>query len=118
VHDHGIIRRPLPNLLKKDSFLWNASHIEAFNTLKKQDDSNTSFSATLVLALLNFSQLFTIETDASGSGIRVVLMQNGQPIAFYGQALGPKASAQSTYHKEALAILQALKRWRHYFMGG
>jgi hypothetical protein len=37
-------------------------------------------------------------------------MQNGQPIAFYGQALGPKASAQSIYHKEALAILQALKR--------
>jgi hypothetical protein len=112
VHDHGIIRRPLPNLLKKDSFLWNASHIEAFNTLKNK------MTATLVLSLLNFSQLFTIETDASGSGIRVVLMQNGQPIAFYGQALGPKASAQSIYHKEALAILQALKRWMHYFMGG
>jgi hypothetical protein len=32
--------------------------------------------------------------------------------------LGPKVSAQSTYHKEALVILQALGRWRHYFLGG
>jgi hypothetical protein len=45
-------------------------------------------------------------------------MQRGQPIAFYFEALGPKASAQSIYHKEALAILQALRKWRHYFLGG
>jgi hypothetical protein len=32
--------------------------------------------------------------------------------------LGPKAFAQSTYHKEALTILEALKKWRHYFVGG
>jgi hypothetical protein len=45
-------------------------------------------------------------------------MQQGKPLAFFSQALGPKAAAQSTYHKEALAILLALKRWRHYFLGG
>jgi hypothetical protein len=70
-----------------------------------------------VLALPNFSLPFILETDASGSGIGVVLMQQGRPIAFYSQALGPKASAQSTYHKEALAILQALKKWKHYILG-
>jgi predicted Zn-dependent protease len=37
---------------------------------------------------------------------------------FYIQALGPKAAAQSTYHREASAILEAIKRWRHYFLGG
>jgi hypothetical protein len=41
-------------------------------------------------------------------------VQKGRPITFYSQALGPKASAQSTYHKEALSILRALKKWRHY----
>jgi hypothetical protein len=45
-------------------------------------------------------------------------MQQGRPLAFYSQSLGPKALAQSIYHKEALAILLALKRWRHYFLGG
>jgi hypothetical protein len=32
--------------------------------------------------------------------------------------LGPKAAAQSTYYKEALTIMQALKKWRHYLLGG
>jgi hypothetical protein len=31
--------------------------------------------------------------------------------------LGSQNSAQSIYEKEALAILQALKKWRHYFLG-
>jgi hypothetical protein len=71
-----------------------------------------------VLALPDFTLPFILETDASGAGIGSVLMQQGRPIAFYSEALGPRASAQSTYHKEALAILQSLKRWRHYFLGG
>jgi hypothetical protein len=32
--------------------------------------------------------------------------------------LGQKTATQSTYHKEALAILLALTKWRHYFLGG
>jgi hypothetical protein len=61
-------------------------------------------SSTPILAMPNFPTPFTIETDASGTGIGAILMQNGKPIAFYSQALGPKAYAHSTYHKEALAI--------------
>jgi hypothetical protein len=45
-------------------------------------------------------------------------MQNSQPIGFFSQALGPKASSQTTYDKEAMAVIQALKKWRHYFFGG
>jgi transposase InsO family protein len=67
--------------------------------------------------LPNFSLPFTIETGASGFGIGVVLMQQGKPITFYSQSLGPKAFAQSVYHKEALPILQALKKWTHYVLG-
>jgi len=44
-------------------------------------------------------------------------MQGKQPIAFYSQCLGPKTNAMSVYEKEALAILHALKKWRHYFLG-
>jgi hypothetical protein len=31
------------------------------------------------------------------------------------QAIGPKAAALSTYDKEALAIIEAIKKWKHYF---
>jgi hypothetical protein len=44
-------------------------------------------------------------------------MQQGRPIAYFSQSLGPKALVQSTYHKEALTILESLKRWRHYILG-
>lgn len=55
-----------------------------------------------------------LEADASGNDIGAVLMQNGKPISFMSRTLGIKASAMSTYEKEALAILEALKKWKHY----
>ena len=72
-------------------------------------------SSPPVLALPDFSQPFILETDASGHGIGAVIMENGQPIAFFSKTLGPKATAASTYEKEAMAILEALKKWKHYF---
>uniref|UniRef100_A0A8R7R865 Integrase catalytic domain-containing protein n=1 Tax=Triticum urartu TaxID=4572 RepID=A0A8R7R865_TRIUA len=70
-----------------------------------------------VLALANFTEPFVLEIDASGSGIGAVMMQQGKPIAYYSSSLCPKNAALSTYEKEALAILAALKKWRHYFLG-
>jgi hypothetical protein len=112
IQGYGVICRPLHDLLKKDAFNWTPQLSIAFQTLKDK------LSIALVLALPNFSLPFVLETDASRFRLGVVLMQQGRPIAFYSEALGPKASAQSTYYKEAFAILQALKRWRHYFLGG
>lgn len=42
-------------------------------------------------------------------------MQKGKPIAFLSKVIGPKATGLSTYDKEAMAILEALKKWKHYF---
>jgi hypothetical protein len=53
-----------------------------------------------ILTLPNFSLPFTLETNAYGCGIVAVLMQQGQPITFFSQVLGPRTSDQSTYHKE------------------
>jgi hypothetical protein len=36
---------------------------------------------------------------------------------YYSVSLGPKNADLSTYEKEALALLEAVKRWRHYFLG-
>jgi hypothetical protein len=111
IKDFGVIYRPLHDLLKKDAFCWTPLQSEAFNTLKQR------LSSAPVLAMPDFSHPFTLETDASGKGIEAVLMQRARPIAFFSQSLGPKGTAQSVYHKEAIAILEALKKWRHYFLG-
>jgi len=69
---------------------------------------------TPVLALPNFQEPFTIETDACHDGIGAVLMQQGQPIAYLSKALGEKHKALSIYEKEFLALIMAVERWRAY----
>jgi hypothetical protein len=101
----------LHDLLKKGNFLWTASHDSAFKQLQH------ALINAPVLALPNFTEAFTLETDAFGSGIGAVIMQQGCPIAYFSTALCPKNAAMSTYEKEALAIIESLKRWRHYFLG-
>jgi hypothetical protein len=44
-------------------------------------------------------------------------MQQARPLAYFSRALGPKNAALSVYDKEALAIMESLKKWRHYFLG-
>jgi hypothetical protein len=44
-------------------------------------------------------------------------MQEGRPIAYYSSSLCPRNALLSTYEKEAMAIIESLKRWRHYFLG-
>jgi hypothetical protein len=111
IRGYGQICRPLYDLLKKDSFSWTDTHTAAFLQLKQ------SLTEAPVLALPNFTIPFILECDASGSGIGLVLMQNKRPIAYYSKSLGPKVTALSTYEKEAIAILESLKKWRHYLIG-
>ena len=67
-----------------------------------------------MLALLNFSQTFVIECDASGFGMGAVLMQGGRPLAYYSQALKGKNLFLSTYEKVLLALVLSVKKWRPY----
>lgn len=66
---------------KKDNFHWSKAATIAFQELKQV------MLSPQVLALPNLSQPFMIETDASGFGIGVVLLQSGRPIAFTSKAL-------------------------------
>jgi hypothetical protein len=68
-----------------------------------------------VLALQDFSLPFTLEVDASDFGLGAILMQHDKPISFFSRTIGPGSAGLSTYDKEAMAILEALKKWKHYF---
>ncbi|XP_015688048.1 uncharacterized protein LOC107303452 [Oryza brachyantha] len=111
IKGYGVICRPLHDMLKKDGFHWGEEQTQAFESLK------TCLCHSPVLTLPNFNEPFTLETDASGKGIGAVLIQKGNPIAYFSKSLGPKAAAQSIYEKESIAILEALKHWRHYILG-
>jgi hypothetical protein len=113
VRNFGIISKPLTELLKKNSlFIWTSEHEHSFAALRK------ALTHSPVRALPDFSKPFYIETDASGLGIRAVLMQEGHPLAFISKALGPKSLGLSTYEKEYMAILLAIQQRRPYLQHG
>jgi len=89
-------------------FVWIDLQEQAFVALKQ------TLTSAPVLALVDFSKPFSVETDASGTGIGAVLMQNGHPLAYLSRALGPRSRGLSTYEKEYMAILMAVEQWRSY----
>ncbi|CAN6166876.1 unnamed protein product [Urochloa humidicola] len=109
VRNFGIISKPLTELLKKHAiFVWTVEHDKSFQALKH------ALCSAPVLAMPDFSKVFSLETDASGSGIGAVVLQQGHPLAFISKALGPRSQGLSTYEKEYMAILMAIQQWRPY----
>lgn len=111
VQSYGKICAPLTQLLKKDALGWNEEANRAFNQLKQ------AMITTPVLALPNYNKDFILECNASRKGIGAVLMQEGHPIAFISKALAPKHLGLSTYEKELMAIVYAVRKWGHYLLG-
>jgi hypothetical protein len=80
--DFITVATPINELTKKEvPFKWGEAQQKAFEELK------TKLTTTPVLALLDFSKIFEIECDASGIGIRGMLMQERRPIAYFSEKL-------------------------------
>ncbi|KAL0325112.1 UNVERIFIED_CONTAM: Retrovirus-related Pol polyprotein from transposon [Sesamum radiatum] len=108
IKGYGVISKPLTLLLKKNACEWNHEAEEAFNQLKEV------MTTAPVLAMPDFSKPFIVETDASGKGIGVVLMQEDRSITYQSKALAAKNLGLSTYEKEFLALILAVTKWRYY----
>ncbi|MCH81226.1 retrotransposon protein [Trifolium medium] len=111
IKSYAQIASPLTELLKKDGFHWNTDAETAFHKLKQ------AITTAPVLGLPNFSEPFTLETDASGTGVGAVLGQRGHPIAYFSKKLSLRRQKQSAYIRELLAITEALAKFRHYLLG-
>ena len=63
------------------------------------DNLKEVMSSCPVLFLLDLSQPFVLECDASGEGIGAVLMQGGHPIAFESRKFLPHDRLYPIYDK-------------------
>ena len=102
---------PFTDLTKKGAFKWDE---EAQITMDKMKEV---MSTCPVLALPDFSLPFTLECDASGEGIGVVLMQKRHPLAYESRKLRGPELLYSIYDKEKTAIMHALAKFWQYLVG-
>jgi hypothetical protein len=74
-----------------------------------------------VLVLPDPSLPFVVHTDASGYAVGGVLMQDQgkglQPIAYLSKKMQDAETRYPVHEQELLAIIHALKSWRHYLLG-
>ncbi|XP_073000151.1 uncharacterized mitochondrial protein AtMg00860-like [Typha latifolia] len=85
VVNYDKVAAPLTTLLRKGAFTWTDKARDAFKVMKK------AMISYPVLALADFTKLFTIECDASIIDIGAILMQEGRPMAYMGKALSERS---------------------------
>jgi len=66
------------------------------------------------MVLPDFKKTFQVRYDTSGVAIGVVLIQDNKFVAYFNEKLNETKRKYSTYDKEFYAIIQVLKKWRHY----
>ncbi len=97
------------------SFNWTTECHQAFETLKQKLLSND------LLAFPNLSQPMIISTDASDFAIGAVLSQeidgHERPIAYTSRVLSRPERNYPTVEREALAVVDALQKFRCYTFG-
>ena len=67
--------------------------------------------------MLDIQQPFEIEIDASGYGMGGVLMKRRKPNCFHLETFSKPVMGYPTYDRELYALVQSVKKWKHYLMG-
>jgi hypothetical protein len=109
IPDFSRVAKPMTELLKtRVKFDWSQKCEDAFHVLRQH------LTIAPVLAQPDNTKSFDVYCDASGTGLGCVLMQDNRVIAYASRALRPHEQNYPTHDLELVAVVHALKIWRHY----
>lgn len=116
VKGFAYIANSLNALPKKGSkFEWTEACADAFDKLKR------ALISAPILAYPDFTKEFLLFVDASSTGIGFTLAQtqNGKEvvIAYNGRGLNQAEKNYSTTEREALALVEGIKKFQPYLFG-
>ena len=92
------------------SFSLSSEAEQAFEDLK-------SIIAKAAVSAIDESSPFEVETDASNVTIAATLNQRGRPVVFFSRTLQGSELKHSALEKEAQAIVESIRHWRHFLTG-
>ena len=107
VRNFSSIASPLTDVFRQTQFDWNPAAERAFQQLK------IVLTTAPVLRLPDINKLFDVATDASGTGIGAVLLQDTHLVSYFSEKLNDAKGRYSNYDRELYAVVQSLKFWRH-----
>jgi hypothetical protein len=110
IRDFSQIHVPLIECMKKGVFQWTVAAKKSLGELKKRVTTHP------ILSLPNFNKVFQVDCDTSGTKIGLMISQEGRPIAFFSEKLNESIKKYYVYDQEFYAIVQALRKWRHYLL--
>ena len=110
------IAAPLTELTKKTvPWRWSLREGEAFNALKD------ALLSAPVLHLADAKKEYTVTCDASDYAVGAVLSQKYEdgehPVAYESRKMNSAEMNYPTHERELLAVIHALRTWRHYLAG-
>ncbi|KAG1040602.1 hypothetical protein G6F43_012261 [Rhizopus delemar] len=119
IESYAAVATPLTELLKKNkSFSWGYEQDMAYQQLKEK------LVGAPILAYPDRAQVQILTTDASKKGISAILSQSRdgsleeeRVISYNSRTLRPAEENYSTVHLEALAVVWAVTKYRHYLVG-
>ena len=110
VHNFSHKIRPLIQANLSSSFPLSEKSLNAFNLLRKE-------LCSACLTCIKEGVPFVVECDASNHTLSSTLNQGGQPVAFHSRTFTPTEFRYSTVEKEAVAIIDAVRKWSHFLYG-
>ncbi|BES98019.1 multicellular organismal development [Nesidiocoris tenuis] len=97
-------------IIECKTFPLSSKAVEAMENIK-------SDIAKSAVSIIDDNSVLRVETDASEFAIAATLTQEGRPVAFFSRTLSDSEQRHSAVEKEAYAIIESVRYWRHYLLG-